>query len=188
MDASPDVRPLQPFVEAVLEQVTGIAVVGGEVVDDGVVDQKPAHVTPEEAARARAVWVGRFVGVLVVHAMDSHPLHGRTLPAADAEDSQAVFQPAWAGEAPVRQQPMITDADAKPADEIEPANRPGQSRPAKQPRHAGQQGKQVKEDDASEDAKVDAYGAFGVENAQSPETAIDDTGSPQHEPRPPPVA
>ena len=143
--------------------------------------------TPEEAARPRTVWVGWFVGVLVVHAMDCHPFHRRSLPTADAEDGQAVFQPAGACEAAVRQQPMITDADAKPTDEVKPANRKGQPRPTKQPRNAGEKGKQVKEDDSSEDAKVDSDRAFGVENAQSPETAIDQTRSPEHKPHRPSV-
>ena len=39
MQHSPDARPLEPLVEAILEQVARITIVGAEVVDCGVVNE-----------------------------------------------------------------------------------------------------------------------------------------------------
>src|SRR5262249_27907258 len=81
---TPDPGPFEAFVEAVLEQVAGVAVVEGYVVNGGIVDQEPAHVAPEDAC-LRAVGVAGLVGVLMMQAVDRDPAHGRALPAAGAE-------------------------------------------------------------------------------------------------------
>src|SRR5579871_422952 len=163
MEVSPDLGPFEPFVKAILEQVPGIAVIGRVVVNGRVVDQEPAHVAPEEAG-LRAMRVARLIGVLMVHAVDCDPVHGAALPATRAQDGQRMLQPARAGEATVRQQAMIANVDAEGSEEIKSANRPGKPRPAEQPRYTGQQGEQMKTDDACEDLPVDMPGAGGVES------------------------
>ena len=89
---------LEPLVEAVAQEVAGVALVDAEPVQLAVLDQDPAHVAPEEIDQ-RAVRVGLLVGVLVVPAMDGDPARRRVLQAADAENRERVFQPFRAAEA-----------------------------------------------------------------------------------------
>ncbi len=73
------------------------------------------------------------VGMLVVHAMDRDPVDGRTLPAADAENGEAVFEPRGTDEAAMREQAVVADVDAERAEQVKSRHGPDQTGPAKQP-------------------------------------------------------
>ena len=106
------------------------------------------------------------------------------LESSSAEHGQGVFQPAWTAEASMSQQAMIADIDAERPKQVKSRKRPGQPRPAEQPRHAGKQRKHVKADDACDDGQVDAQGFLGIQNTSSPEPTINDTGAAKHGPCP----
>src|SRR5258705_86483 len=73
----------------------------------------------------------------------------------------------------VLEQAMVADVDAERAEEVEADDGPGQPGPAEQPGDAGEQRQQVEADDPEADARVDALGARGIEDAEPPEAAVE---------------
>src|SRR5882724_8497859 len=99
-------------VEAIAQDVLGVALVNSEARQFRLVDQNPSHVAPEETGK-RAMRVRLPVGELMVPAVDSHPACGGFLEAGHRDDHHRVLQPFRTCQAAMGQKPVIAKVDAK---------------------------------------------------------------------------
>jgi hypothetical protein len=84
---------------------------------------------PKEAI-PRAMRVARFIGVLVVLPMVRNPVYGAALKCQGAHKGESIFQRFGTLERPVREQAVVTHADAQPSEkrmqeDAEAYSRPG---------------------------------------------------------------
>src|SRR4051812_17845120 len=88
--------------------------------------------------------------MLMVTAMHGNPARRRILEGADSDHGERVLQPFRAEEAAMRKEPVITKADAERAEDVGPEHANGDTSPAEEPRHEGQQRSQMVEADADD--------------------------------------
>ena len=75
--------------------------------------------TPEKVYE-RAVRIGPFVGMLMMHPMGGDPANARALQIAQPEQSQPALQPCGTGKAAMCQQAMKAEIDPKRTKCVEP--------------------------------------------------------------------
>src|SRR5258708_36638903 len=83
---------LERDVEAIAQDVLGVAFVNPEACELRLMDQNPPHVAPEEACQ-RAVRVWLLVGELMMPAVDGGPWRGRFLPAGHRNEPPGRLHP-----------------------------------------------------------------------------------------------
>src|SRR5258707_13851934 len=83
---------LERDVEAIAQDVLGVAFVNPEACELRLMDQNPPHVAPEEACQ-RAVRVWLLVGELMMPAVDGDPARGRFLQAGPRKAHHARLHP-----------------------------------------------------------------------------------------------
>src|SRR4029077_4392487 len=138
---------LEAPVEAIAQDILGIAVIDAKPRQILVLDQEPSHMAPEEAGQ-RAVGILLLIGVLMMPAMDRHPAGGGILQAADAQDREAMLEPFRAIEAAMGEQAVIAEVDAQGSEDITAGNRQRDPGPAEEPGQEGQQGDKMIADHA----------------------------------------
>ena len=146
VEPHPSELSFQGEVVRIAEHVAGILFIMIQTVDLLVVDQQPAHVSPEQIDQ-RAMRIRLLVGVLVMQTMDRDPLRRRVLHAQHAERREGSLQPLRHDEALVRQQAVITQVDAERAEDIEPQHGEHDARPTEEVRHEREASDRMKHDE-----------------------------------------
>ncbi len=139
-----------------------------EAVDLDVIDQQPAHVTPEKVYQ-RAMGIRLFVGVLVMQAVDGDPLGRRVLHAKHAEHGKRVFQPLRHDEALVREQSVVAEIDAERTEEVHPQNRQRHAGPTEEVRKKGEACDRVVHDERN---RVVPHNDFVAHGRRTGQTAV----------------
>ena len=138
---------LQRDVEAVAQDVPGVAFVNSEPGQLGLVDQNPADVAPEEA-RQRAMRVRLLVGELMVPAVDRDPARRRFLQARHRDHHHRVLQPFRTFQAAMGEQPVVAKVDAEQSAQMGAGDGDDQPAPAEITGQEGQhRGQMVGADD-----------------------------------------
>ena len=116
-DLEPVVVMLEPGVEGIPQDVLRVALHQRTALHVVGFHQQPAHMGPEEA-RDRAVRILLVIRKMMVPAVDRRPMRGGILQGAYGDDRECVLEPRRAGEASVRDQPMVTEIDADRAEDV----------------------------------------------------------------------
>src|SRR5690606_11435471 len=128
---------LQPHIKGIFEHIAGDAVVSVEILDVFVGEHQPAHVPPPQV-NEWAMGIGLLIGISMVEAMRRDPCCGRVLEAADTENHKETLHRTTTAKAAMGEQSVIADVDAA-AEDVRADETQDQSRPTKQPRHAGKE-------------------------------------------------
>ena len=99
-------------VEAIAQDVLGVALVDAKPREFRLMDQDPADVAPEETCK-RAMRVRLLVGELMMPAVDRDPACRRFLQTGHRDHHHGVLQPFRTCQAAVGQKPMIAKVDAE---------------------------------------------------------------------------
>lgn len=92
---------LDPHIERIPQDVTGVLVIVSAVVQIAIADHHPPNMTPQERHQ-RAVRIFLFITVRMVHAMRGRPARGRILKTAEGTEHECVLKPTWRIETAVR--------------------------------------------------------------------------------------
>src|ERR1700709_2378004 len=125
-------------VKTVAQNVLGVAFVDSKARQLRLMHQDPPDMAPEETCQ-RAVRVGLRVGELMVPAVDRDPARRRFLQAGYRDHHHRMLQPFGALQAAVGEQPVIAKVDAKQPAQMRAKQRDGNTAPAENAGHEGQQ-------------------------------------------------
>jgi hypothetical protein len=134
--------PFQPCIERIAHDVPGVTIDQRAAPHVVGFHQQPAHMRPEEASQ-RAMRILVFVCVLVVPPVHCDPVRRRILQRANREERKAVFEPARACEAAMREQSVIADVDAEDAEHVGARHKNHLASPTEEPWQECKRGQQV---------------------------------------------
>src|SRR5580658_2878507 len=96
----------------VFAKIGNVGVQIGALVVEGLAGKDPSHVRPETAV-ARRVRIARLVGELMMDPMRGYPENRSAFQRQRSANREEIFQPLGTFVTAMRQQPVITHADAK---------------------------------------------------------------------------
>src|ERR1041385_3312097 len=101
-------------VKLVFAKIRNVGKQRGGVIVQSAPGDNPAHVRPE-AAIVRGVRIALHISILVMDAMRCHPEKWTALQRKRGADSNEIFKPFISFESAMREQPMISNANAQAA-------------------------------------------------------------------------
>jgi len=124
------VGPIEKPLDRILGQILGVGSVELVIIKKGLVLKKPEHVRPPETVAGA---VGVFIGVRegVVDPVPGHPVNGASFGGKDSEESQQVLHGLGDPERLMREEPVITEANANPPRQPREESKEEESRPGK---------------------------------------------------------
>ena len=87
--------------------------------------------------------IALVVGIVVMLAMGGDPMRRRILQAAGTQERKATFEPEWADEAAMREEPMEAKINPEQAEDKNSDDQKNDTCPAKEPRKKRQYSDQV---------------------------------------------
>jgi hypothetical protein len=104
---------LDPHIERIAQDVAGVLVIVGSVMQIAVAQHDPPNMTPKERHQ-RTVRVFWFITVRMVHAMRGRPPRRRILKTAERAEYECVLKPTRRIETAVREQAVVAHGDGLP--------------------------------------------------------------------------
>ena len=101
------------------------------------------------------MWVGTFIGAVVMHAMNCYPPRRRIFKTADRKASKGMFQPQRALEASMAEQPVIAKIDPQSTEDENSKPSKRKTCPTEEPGAKGQKCQQVAASDRTRVAPID---------------------------------
>ncbi len=129
---------LERDVEAIAQNVLGVALIDAEPRQLGLVHQDPADVAPEETGE-RAVRIGLLVGELMMAAVDRDPARRGLLQAGHRDHHHRMLQPFRHLQAAMGEEPVVAKVDAEQPAQVGEQHGEDQAAPGEPAGHEGQQ-------------------------------------------------
>ena len=133
-------------IERIAQDVLGVALIDAKAVQLGILDDQPADMTPEEIHQG-AVRIRLLVGMLMMAAVHRDPARRRIFHTANSDDHEHVLQPFRTAKAPMGEQAMIADIDAKQSAQAGRDDGDDHAGPAEIPGDEGEQRHQMVKQD-----------------------------------------